>query len=60
MIKVRMIETGEILEVERNQAHKLIDSKQAELVVPEPPRQRKQGYSDRQIRSQASNRFRTK
>jgi hypothetical protein len=60
MIKVRMIDTGDIKELERNQAHALIDSKKAELLPPEPPKKERREYSDRQFRSTASSRFKTK
>lgn len=50
MIKVRMNDTGKIVEVERNQAHDLIDQGKANIVAPEPPsKQRK--YMNRQMSS---------
>lgn len=58
MIKIKIIRTGEIKEVERNIAFDLIDRKEAQLYNKEEiieaikPPQRKFGYRNRQARTQ--------
>jgi hypothetical protein len=50
MVTIRMKATGKVLQVERNKAHALIDSGQAELVASTPPK-REQTYNTRQVKS---------
>lgn len=55
MLKVRMITTGEVKEVEQNDAHALIESHQAELVTGETT-----GYAHRQFRPGSAKKYKTK
>lgn len=47
-----MLDTGEVVELDRNAAFDVIDRKLGELVVREAPKTRKPQYPTRQIRPQ--------
>lgn len=53
MIKVKMLVSGEVVEVTRNEAHGLIDSGKAELYKGDSPKpKKKQSYKNRMMDSE--------